>query len=139
MFVVSIYWKSDLSMLDKNLNCPLSALLDVVGAKWSVQILREIALGPVRTRKFLRLIPGLTMKSLQERIRALQNLGLIERREFDEKLPHVEHAITERGRRLLALMAQLKALADETASAKCYCSIEGCSEEQMVCPSRRQA
>ncbi|HMW91265.1 MAG TPA: helix-turn-helix domain-containing protein [Candidatus Obscuribacter sp.] len=126
--------------MEKNAaDCPLSSVLDLVGAKWTVQILRELALGPVRTRKFLRLIPGLTMKSLQERIKAMQAYGLITRIEFDEKLPHVEHSITERGRRLLAVMSELKEIACEINCSSCKCSIEGYSQAEMDCPARREA
>ena len=93
---------------DTDQSCPIVPLLDLMSAKWTVQILRELALGPVRTRRFLRVIPGLSMKTLQERIKALQSAGMISRKVYDEKLPHVEHTITERGRRLFVIMSELQ-------------------------------
>jgi DNA-binding HxlR family transcriptional regulator len=84
----------------ENSICPISKVLELISAKWTVEILREVALKPVRTREFLRVIPGLSMKSLQERLKALLAAGMIERIVFQEKLPRVEHTITPRGQRL---------------------------------------
>lgn len=114
--------------------CPISSVLDLIGAKWTIQILREVSLGPVRTRRFLRIIPGLSMKSLQERLKALQAAGIIRRIQYDEKLPHVEHEITDRGRRLFNVLLDLKAIGDEIAPVDCRCPIAGYSQSKMRCP-----
>ncbi|MBK7841032.1 MAG: helix-turn-helix transcriptional regulator [Candidatus Obscuribacter sp.] len=122
---------------DTDQSCPIVPLLDLMSAKWTVQILRELALGPVRTRRFLRVIPGLSMKTLQERIKALQSAGMISRKVYDEKLPHVEHTITERGRRLFVIMSEIKEMAAETSAVSCKCPLQGCSEADTDCPERR--
>jgi DNA-binding HxlR family transcriptional regulator len=116
-------------------------LLDLVSAKWTVQILRELALGPVRTKYFLRVIPGMTMKTLQERLKALLAEGMITRQVFNERLLRVEYSITERGRRLFNVMNELKAIASESAAAQstachCKCSLEGYGAGDMDCPCR---
>ncbi len=118
--------------------CPISMILDLISAKWTVQILRELALGPVRTRKFLKVIPGLSMKSLQERLKALQATGMIIRIEYDEKLPRVEHTITSRGQRLYSVLSELKNIASEIVDSSCKCSLEGFCETEIQCPSRRE-
>lgn len=147
---ILVLWKrlnSHSSMLDKamntapstdeNLSCPITSVLNLISAKWTVQILRELAIGSVRTRRFLKVIPGLSMKSLQERLKALQASGMITRQEFDEKIPRVEHTITERGRRLFSVMTVLKDIEAEITSVTCKCSLEGNSETEMDCPMRR--
>jgi DNA-binding HxlR family transcriptional regulator len=67
-----------------NIECPISRLLEIISAKWTVEILREISIAPTRTRQFLRLIPGLSMKSLQFRLKELEKFGLLERIEYDQ-------------------------------------------------------
>lgn len=124
---------------ESDLPCPITTILDLISAKWTVQMLRELALGPVRTRQFLKLIPGLSMKSLQERLKALQAAGMITRKEFDEKLPRVEHTITERGRRLFTIMTALKELAAETVPSSCKCPLEGFCEAELDCHLRPKA
>lgn len=121
---------------DTDQSCPIVPLLDLMSAKWTVQILRELALGPVRTRRFLRVIPGLSMKTLQERIKALHSAGMISRKVYDEKLPHVEHTITERGRRLFFVMSEIREIAAEMDTVSCKCPMQGCSEADTVCPDR---
>ncbi len=123
---------------DNHLICPITSVLDLISAKWTVQILRELSLGPVRTRQFLRLIPGLSMKSLQERLKALLASGMITRVAFDEKLSRVEHRITERGRRLFAVMSELKEIAAEIIPVSCKCPMEGICQAEMNCPQRRE-
>ncbi|MBX9689574.1 MAG: helix-turn-helix transcriptional regulator [Candidatus Obscuribacterales bacterium] len=117
--------------------CPIDLVLNLLSAKWTVQILRELALGPVRSRRFLRLIQGLSMKSLQERLKALHLAGMIKRVDYEEKIPHVEYSITERGRRLFTIMSEVKDIAAEIVEHSCKCSIEGFTEAEMQCPSRR--
>ena len=120
--------------------CPITKALDLISAKWTVEILRELALKPIRTREFLKAIPGLSMKSLQERLKALLAAGMIKRIVFEEKLPRVEHTITPRGERLFRLMSELKEIAAEIEATdrECKCPLEGFSKEEMDCPKRRE-
>jgi len=116
-------------MLDKkseeHSSCPVASVLSILSAKWTMQILRELSLGPVRTRGFLKTIPGLSMKSLQERLKELQNAGFIARFEYDDKPIRVEFTITPRGRRLYSALAELKAIAAESATTShCHCWLE---------------
>ncbi|MFN8550503.1 MAG: helix-turn-helix domain-containing protein [Candidatus Obscuribacterales bacterium] len=122
--------------------CPISKLLDIISAKWAVEVLREVCIGPTRTRKFLRAIPGLSMKSLQCRLKELEEHGLIERIDYGETPRRVEHNITERGKRVLAIMAEIKQLSDEmfNVGSDCVCPIEAHDEagirSDFNCPKR---
>jgi DNA-binding HxlR family transcriptional regulator len=60
-------------------NCPITASLGVLGKKWTMLILRDVALLRVdRFNQILRSIPGLTPRVLILRLRELQNDGIIE-------------------------------------------------------------
>lgn len=123
-----------------NVECPISRLLEIISAKWTVEILREISIAPTRTRQFLRLIPGLSMKSLQFRLKELEKFGLLERIEYDQLPRHVEHSITERGKKAIAIYMSIKELAEEVFPVACDCPMgqidaqQGCSDA--VCPNR---
>ncbi|HEY9784187.1 MAG TPA: helix-turn-helix domain-containing protein [Candidatus Obscuribacterales bacterium] len=118
--------------------CPISKMLNIISAKWTVEILREASIEPVRTRRFLRLIPSLSMKCLQERLKELEHYGLIKREEFDELPRRVEHSITERGQRILKIMVELKEIAAEVMEVDCTCPFEGANEHgpEDNCPRR---
>lgn len=121
-------------------DCPISRLLDIIAAKWSVEILREVSIMPTRTNKFLRVVPGLSTKSLQIRLKELEKYGLIERKEYDVLPRHVEHLITERGQKVLRIYMQIKSLADEIFHTSCDCPMERTEEtklcSQVCCPQR---
>lgn len=121
--------------------CPITQVLEIIAAKWTVEILREVAVTPTRTRKFLRVIPGLSMKSLQVRLKELEKYGLIERKEYDVLPRHVDHLITERGEKVLDIYMQIKSLADEMFHVNCICPMDrtrttnGCSSDKNGCTS----
>jgi Predicted transcriptional regulators len=64
------------------------------------------------------------MKCLQERLKELESFGMINRIEYKENLPRVEHTSTERGRRLMKIFVAIKALADEISPCGCNCPFE---------------
>ncbi|MCW5824751.1 MAG: helix-turn-helix transcriptional regulator [Cyanobacteria bacterium TGS_CYA1] len=125
-----------IASLDFETSCPIDMVLDLLSAKWTVQILRELSIGPVRTRRFLKFIPGLSMKCLQERLKALIATGMVARAEFDEKVPRVEYSITPRGRRLFAVMSELKQIAAEIGEVTCKCPMEEPSGCHIECHQR---
>lgn len=119
--------------------CPITRVLDIIAAKWTVEILREVSIGPTRTRKFLRVIPGLSMKSLQSRLKELEKFGFLDRQEYDVLPRRVEHSITERGKKVLGIYLQLKALSDEMFPVYCVCPMEIDDKaecNQFSCPHR---
>ena len=122
--------------------CPIYNIMRLISAKWTVEIMRELSIQPTRTRQFLSRIPGLSMKCLQERLKELDAAGMLRRVKFDEKVPKVEHHITPRGEKLLAILLQVKQLAEESAPSDCQCPIEYYVKEvplfESSCPKRRQ-
>lgn len=126
---------------DDDFECPISKLLEIISAKWTVEILREAAIAPTRTRKFLRVIPGLSMKSLQIRLKELEKYGILEKKEYEILPRRVEHWITERGRKVLDIYVQIKQLSEEMFTYTCICPMEiddpsDCSS--FDCPRRRE-
>jgi DNA-binding HxlR family transcriptional regulator len=83
-------------------------LEDVVGCKWTTDILRAIDAGRVRPGVLRRGIPGLTTKVMNERLRKLVRYELLERRVFPDRPPRVEYRLTRRGRTLRPLLRQME-------------------------------
>lgn len=106
-----------------------------------MEIMRELAVQPVRTRKFLVHIPGLTMKSLRERLQEMEQQDLILRTEFEGRPLKVEYSLTARGMKILAILETLKELAEEGSESTCCCSVEkDCinGSKSLNCPFRRE-
>ena len=85
-------------------------LEDVVGCKWSVSVLQAIAEGISRPGTLERHIAGISTKVLGERLRKLTAYGLLSRQVYPEIPPHTEYTITENGKKLALIIAQLQSL-----------------------------
>jgi len=62
-----------------NQYCGLAKSLDVVGERWTLLIVRNLLLGPLRYSELLRGLPGITTNLLAKRLKEMEELELIER------------------------------------------------------------
>jgi DNA-binding HxlR family transcriptional regulator len=60
--------------------CGLARTLDVVGDRWSLLIVRELLLGPMRYGELLASLGGIATNLLADRLRSLESSGVIGRR-----------------------------------------------------------
>lgn len=107
--------KSDskkLLSIDKDLST--SRLLeDILGCKWTVVVLRNIADGTTRPGALTRKIRGLTAKVLNERLRKLLRYEIISRKVFSEIPPKVEYHLTPLGNKISRVIAELEKIESE--------------------------
>jgi DNA-binding HxlR family transcriptional regulator len=59
--------------------CGLAKALDIVGERWTLLIVRNLLLGPLRYSDLMRGLPGITTNLLAKRLREMEQLDLIER------------------------------------------------------------
>jgi len=80
-------------------SCPIQVSLGVLGKKWTLLILRDIAFLKVqRFNQILRTLPGLTPRVLIMRLNELEETGLIEPIVIQKKPKLVRWELTKRGR-----------------------------------------
>lgn len=87
-------------------------LEDVVGCKWSVSVLQAVAAGIARPGALERHIAGISTKVLSERLRKLTGYGLLDKQVYAEVPPRTEYALTDNGRKLVAIIGQIRQLDD---------------------------
>jgi DNA-binding HxlR family transcriptional regulator len=90
--------------------CPVAGALQVVGDKWTLLIVRDLALQPRRTTELITALHPISSRTLVGRLRDMEHDSLVERRDYGGSPPHVEYALTERGRLLLPLLESLRQL-----------------------------
>lgn len=95
------------------LPCPIQFVLDILGHKWSILILRELFLSDRRTHELLTGLPGISTKTLTARLKDLESQGLIERQVYKEVPPRVVYRLTQKGRELQPVMAALHQVGEE--------------------------
>jgi DNA-binding HxlR family transcriptional regulator len=89
--------------------CPVWGALQVVGDKWTLLIVRDLAAAPRRTTELLARLQPISSRTLMDRLRDMERDCLIERRDLGGSPPHVEYVLTERGRLLTPLLDALRA------------------------------
>jgi DNA-binding HxlR family transcriptional regulator len=95
----------------KSVECEVERLLAVIGGKWKVLILRELFPGPRRHAQIRKALPGISQKVLTAQLRELELDGVVSRRDFHAKRPHVEYSLTPFGERLRGLILEMHNLA----------------------------
>jgi DNA-binding HxlR family transcriptional regulator len=74
--------------------------IELIGTRWSGAVLRAVFTGQHRYAQIKAAIPGVSDTMLAQRLRALQEEKLIERRVLPTTPVQVEYHLTERGREL---------------------------------------
>lgn len=81
------------------MNCPIQTSLGVLGKKWTMLIIRDIALLKVdRFNQILRSVPGLTPRVLTLRLKELRDGGIIEPVVVRRRPRTVRWKLTEMGK-----------------------------------------
>jgi DNA-binding HxlR family transcriptional regulator len=83
-------------------NCRrISSLLQRIGDKWTVLVVRELGSGPRRFSEIRRALGSISQKMLTTTLRALERDGFVSRTVFPTVPPRVDYALTALGRDLL--------------------------------------
>jgi DNA-binding HxlR family transcriptional regulator len=87
--------------------CSLAAALDRVGERWSLLVVRELSLGPLRFSELARSVGGAPTDVLTKRLRDLEGNGVVSRRELQAPVAATVYELTELGRGLERPMIEL--------------------------------
>lgn len=105
--------------------CPIQFVVDLIGNKWAILVLRELFTGDRRTHELLEALPGISTKILTQRLRELERHSLVERRVYAEVPPHVEYSLTTKGRQIQPVMMALHQVGSEWLEQDaCVCPME---------------
>jgi len=99
--------------------CPVAGALQVVGDKWTLLIVRDLARTPRRTTELIAALHPISSRTLVGRLRDMEKDNLIERRDYGGSPPHVEYALTARGRLLLPMVESLRRLGETLGCNEC--------------------
>lgn len=74
--------------------------IEIVGRRWTGAILRAMLSGTTRFSEILAQVPGLSDRLLSERLKELEQEGIVERRVTPSTPVRIEYVLTEKGREL---------------------------------------
>jgi DNA-binding HxlR family transcriptional regulator len=94
--------------------CSVAAALNLVGEKWALLAVREIAFGNKRFDAIAR-NTGAPRDRLAARLRTLEAAGVVTRRPYSDHPPRYEYELTEAGQELRAVLTALRSWGDKWA------------------------
>src|SRR5947208_16295086 len=84
--------------------CSVAATAEIIGAKWTALLVHDLSEGARRFSELEHACPGISPRTLSERLRVLEQEELVVRHSYPESPPRVEYTLTEKGRGLLPII-----------------------------------
>jgi DNA-binding HxlR family transcriptional regulator len=97
-----------MNAVHESTSCAVAACAEIIGAKWTALLVHDLSEGPRRFSELEHSCAGISPRTLSERLRALEEEGLVERRSYAESPPRVEYELTEKGEALLPIISEMR-------------------------------
>lgn len=88
-------------------SCPVARTARLIEGKWTTRIVRDLLMGKKRYSELQRSLAGISPKVLAERLRFLEEAGVIEKTIYPVVPPHTEYQLTEKGLKLRDVIAAM--------------------------------
>src|SRR6476620_579582 len=88
--------------------CAVAATAETIATKWTPLIVHDLSEGPRRFMQLEHACPGISPRTLSERLDMLERQGVVIRRSYPESPPRVEYELTEKGRALLPIIKEMR-------------------------------
>jgi DNA-binding HxlR family transcriptional regulator len=92
--------------------CSIAEVMAALGDRWGILVMRDLLLGLTRYDD-LRRSTGVTNATLSDRLKGLEQAGLIERRRYQVRPERYEYLPTARGRDLALLLQAMVQIGDK--------------------------
>ena len=110
--------------------CTVNQTVRYLARKWTLLVILELYKGPVQTRRFSELkdaLAGITQKVLTERLRELEEEGIVTRRVDASSFPvRSEYTLTESGLELVDVIRGIKGWALKWKVENIACGSQDC-------------
>jgi DNA-binding HxlR family transcriptional regulator len=90
--------------------CSVACTADIIGSKWTAVIVHDLSEGPRRFSELERSCPGISPRTLSERLRGLEQEGIIARASERRR---VEYRLTDKGEALLPIIDEMRRFGHE--------------------------
>ena len=93
---------------DTQESCPVARTLNVVGDRWTILVLRELSWGRKRYSKLLEALEGISTNLLADRLKKLEDAGMVYQVPYSEHPPRFEYRLTHKGRAFVPVLQALR-------------------------------
>ena len=88
--------------------CPIEKGMRIIGGKWKGSILWHLKDEPQRFNELARQLGGASKKVITDRLKEMEEIGLIKRKVISDRPIAVSYQITKFGKTALGILEQLK-------------------------------
>jgi len=92
--------------------CPIANAARLLGDRWTLVILRDLADGCMRFSELEGASGGISPRTLADRLRQMEAQGLVDRESFREIPPRVQYTLTPKGEATLPVIDALRDFGD---------------------------
>jgi DNA-binding HxlR family transcriptional regulator len=100
--------KRTMNEVHEGSHCAVAATAELVATKWTPVIIHDLSEGPRRFNALEHACPGISPRTLSERLHMLEAQGVVIRRSYPESPPRVEYELTDKGRGLLPIIREMR-------------------------------
>ena len=93
--------------------CAIERGMRILGGKWKGSILWHLKDGPVRFNELARQLGGASKKMIDQRLKEMEAMGLVDRKVLSTRPIAVAYEITEFGRSTLGILDRLRRWSEE--------------------------
>ncbi len=88
--------------------CPITNILDLIGDKWTILVIRDMMFGKKKTfNEFLESPEGIATNILASRLKKLEAYGMIKKSAYSKSPRRYEYTLTKNGRDLRPILREL--------------------------------
>src|SRR5215470_14434504 len=91
-------------------SCSVAACAEIIGSKWTALLVHDLSEGERRFSELERSCPGISPRTLSERLRVLEQEGIIQRTSARRR---VDYTLTEKGKALLPIIDAMRQFGHE--------------------------
>lgn len=88
--------------------CPVARVAELLGDECTLLIVRDLLEGTRRFGELEASLSPISSRTITNKLKTLEEHGLVEREAFKEKPPRVEYSLTKEGRRLHVLIEDMR-------------------------------
>ncbi len=88
--------------------CSIEKGMRLIGGKWTGSIIFHLKDGPVRFNDLSRMLGGASKKMIDQRLKELENRGMVERKVINDRPVAVTYELTEFGASALKILDDLR-------------------------------
>uniref|UniRef100_UPI00047CCB2A winged helix-turn-helix transcriptional regulator n=1 Tax=Caldanaerobius polysaccharolyticus TaxID=44256 RepID=UPI00047CCB2A len=91
-----------------DVECSIEKAMSILEGKWTFLIIKNLFDGKMRFGELKKSLGGISPKTLSQRLKELEQKGIIKRTAYPTIPPTVEYSLTEKGRSLKPIIIEMK-------------------------------